>query len=278
MKDKSKKKKNTKEKKSKKKRRVDEMKLDDTASPADQDVVATVSLDANIASSPGCSWGSVFAAASQIKPAEGAEDEDFFKRNESTLVDPGLIKMSEIAASSLPKVETGPQKSDESSPAIHSLKRKHTDSYDDSLEGESILEGRMVPHPDTDDQFMVLVDSRQSVVYSALGRTASGDYLRLGTQDSGNICWDEDAFRNGKQDIPSKMFKDACIEADAIRLTPWQALVNKRARLDCCAWNLSVWVEQGMGKMFISERDLSRRFLQHFFLRKGGCDVCITLN
>jgi hypothetical protein len=196
---KTKKEKKNKKQKSTKERKADEPKLDDTAaSSADQEVVVTVSLDANIASLPGCSWGSVFAAASQITPAEGAEDEDFWKRNESTLVDPGLVKVSEIAASILPKVETCLQKSDKSSPETLSLKRKRTDSHDDSLNEEPTLEGRMVPHPDTDEQFMVLVDSRQNIVYSALKRTPSGDYLRLGFLDKGNICWDEDAFREGK--------------------------------------------------------------------------------
>jgi hypothetical protein len=47
---------------------------------------------------------------------------------------------------------------------------------------------------------MVLVDSKQNFVYSAMDRTPSGENLRIGSLgDSGDICWDDDAFVSRQQ-------------------------------------------------------------------------------
>jgi hypothetical protein len=215
MKDKNKKKKSKKEKKkSKKKRKLQETKLDVTCSSS-ADLV-TVSLDARIASSPGCSWGSVFAAAARIEPAEGADDEDFLRQTESTYVDPGLAKMSALAASRKydqkeTKDETSMQESDtsdtsdtsdrceKSRPELKLFKRKRQGSSSDSSQEEPTLLGRMVPHPDTLEQFMVLIDSHRHVIYSTMNQTPSGEHVRLGTLQNGEIVWDEHAFSQGMQ-------------------------------------------------------------------------------
>ena len=209
-KDKKKKRKNKKEKKNKKKRKLQETKLDENClSSAD---LVTVSLDASIASSPGCSWESVFAAAARIVPAEGADDEEFLRRTESTHVDAGLAKISALAlASSCQHVhkatedETPVQGSDTSDrhekirKGTKRSKRRRQDSTSDSSQEEPPLLGRMVSHPNTLEQFMVLVDSYRHVVYSAMNRTPSGDYVRLGTLQKGEIVWDEHAFSQGEK-------------------------------------------------------------------------------
>jgi hypothetical protein len=198
--------KNRKKKKSKKKRKLQETKLNETCSSS-ADLV-TVSLDASIASSPGYSWGSVFAAAARIEPAEGADDEDFVRRTESAHVDPGLATMAALAASSKhvqkeTKDETSIQGRDtsdrreKSRPESKLFKRKRQGSSSDSSQEEPTLLGRMVPHPDTLEQFMVLIDSHRHVVYSAMNQTPSGEHVRLGTLQNSEIVWDEHAFSHG---------------------------------------------------------------------------------
>lgn len=206
----NKKNKNKKEKKSKKRRKLSETKLDATCSSS-ADLV-TVSLDASIASSPGCSWESVFAAAARIVPAEGADDEDFLRRTGSTHVDPGLAKISALAAASCKHDHKATEDKTSMQGSIAGdrcgkvrtetklFKRKRQgSSSDSSQEEEPTLLGRMVPHPDTLEQFMVLIDSHQKVVYSAMNRTSNGEYVRLGTLQKGEIVWDDHAFSQGEE-------------------------------------------------------------------------------
>ena len=203
-----------------------------------------VSLDTAISSNAnaGCSWGSAFAAAAQIEPAEGI-DEEFLQRTDassSELTDAGLATISQLAADRmLASTAKKPSKSH---------KRKRSDIKDvcgvtadddkSEQEPESSLEGRMVPHPyiSSDEQVMVLVDSKHQVVYSSLDRTPSGDYLCIGRlSDRGEIHWNKNAF-NSFQQQQGKLCKiiRTCMHVSKPTLlptSPWLGSVKYRARL-----------------------------------------------
>lgn len=226
-----------------------------------------VSLDTSIASTAtsGCSWGSAFAAAAQIEPAEGIEDEEFVQRTDTSSgkeqVDAGLVKISQLA-SAVASAETAPvpalkkvaagsgtdqdgTTSEKEGYEINNTKprhkRKRSSSKDSSsavetTEGPTSLEGRMVPHPNSSEQVMVLVDSKKHVVYSAMDRNPSVDYLRLGSIDdgTGDILWDNDAFSSSQQGklTETHFSLHACIEADTfLPISPWLVSVKYRARL-----------------------------------------------
>ena len=182
-----------------------------------------VSLETNIATvAPGCSWVSAFAAAAQIKPAEGLDDEEFLKRTEASQVDSGLAKISQLAASTMTTARAEhtclteasnegnvgesskrPALTDDSI-TVKSHKRKREDdstaeSDSSSEEEPPSLEGRMVSHPHKSEEVMVLIDSKRRLVYDAMKRTASGNYLRVGSLVNGDICWNSSAFsKQGK--------------------------------------------------------------------------------
>lgn len=172
-----------------------------------------VPLDTAISSgaTAGCSWGSAFAAASQIEPAEGI-DEDFLQRTDASsrkMADPGLATISQLAADR--KLATAKKRHSKS----HKRKRSDikdvfyaTHDVEAAQDSESSLEGRMVQHPySPDEQVMILVDSKHQTVYSALDRTSSGDYLCIGSlSDCGEIHWNKDAV-NSSQQQQGKLFK-----------------------------------------------------------------------
>lgn len=182
-----------------------------------------VSLESSISSvaTAGCSWGSAFSAAAQIQPAEGIED-TFFSQQ---VVDAGLAKISQIAAASaaatnhanLKKKDasdigaeekaTKTLRMGEKADSIKHYKRKRSSSEVEDEANSTVptppvsMEGRMVAHPHSSgEQLMVLVDSKRNIVYSAIDRTPTGDYLRIGKLgDSGDISLDDNAFASQEQ-------------------------------------------------------------------------------
>jgi len=255
--------------KKKKKKGKKRPRSEETAAPK-----VEVSLDNGISAvaAAGCSWGSAFAAAAQIEPAEGLDDDEFLQRTDtSTQIDAGLAKISQLAAvtkiAAPTKQETVAAENDtpaggrsenaaakaggndtSSDTKSHKRKREEEDSSDGRAEEEpTSLEGRMVPHPHkSSEQVMVLVDSKRSIVYSAMDRTSSGDYIRIGAVVNGDICWDDGAF--AQQGTQSHCPRKLHVSKPALfRPTPWQVSVKYHA-------------------IVIQLK------------RKGGCDVCIIQN
>lgn len=185
---------------------------------------------------PGSSWGSVFSAAASVKLE--ALDDDFLartqcnatplasiaelarsvtiKRNRERNEEEDHQKMTkkpkimeaEDVANTVPRGEdanAGSSKNDRKK--TKKAKRAHkgtsaekVDSADVEITSDSpVLEGRMVPHPDKDEQIMVLLDNRKKVVYSALRKTDCGDLIAVGRlRSSGKIKWNSDAFDTGE--------------------------------------------------------------------------------
>lgn len=150
------------------------------------------------------SWESAFASASSIQPADGIDE--LMKQSSYSQVDPGLAKISKLAATIPCSVATNDDREGRERPAANNNdnthKRRRSDSdLSDRIEPEEevpvTLEGKMVPHPRQSAQLMILVDPVSKVVFSATERTPSGDMLRLGrisTKNTEEIDWDETAF------------------------------------------------------------------------------------
>mmetsp|Transcript_31169 Transcript_31169/g.47724 ORF Transcript_31169/g.47724 Transcript_31169/m.47724 type:complete len:526 (-) Transcript_31169:78-1655(-) len=162
------------------------------------------------------SWGSAFAAAASLPQEE--LDEDFLRRTISTQEDEGLAKIASLAKEQhqkqsspiispsssntdrnpIPEDDVVENVSDRKSKKKSKKKKKRkldessTQSVDvDTSPSSSLspptnnapLEGRMVKdprHPGGDEQLMVLVDSRNGKVYSALDRNSNGDMIEIG--------------------------------------------------------------------------------------------------
>lgn len=134
-------------------------------------------LDINIAQS-GCSWNSAFATASSIQLEQ--LDDDFLERTQSHKKDEGLAAVAELVKQ------------------VAKDKNKKIDEADErSHEGSSstCLIGKMVAHPISKEDFMILLNEETKDVYSALQRDDSGDLIEIGhVRQDGSIEWRDHAF------------------------------------------------------------------------------------
>ena len=189
-----------------------------------------------------------------MEPAEGAADQDFFQRTESSHIDPGLAKISQLASRNKQTAaetgehgvnddakETAARKEDDITVTekkrhtprnkAHKRKRQESSSSQESSSQEDVsLQGRMVQHPhNSTEQIMVLVDPRGNV-YSAMERTTTGERVRMGTLQQGEIVWNDDAFsKNGK--LSCVVISRGCMFRSRRSLPlSWQASVKYHAR------------------------------------------------
>ncbi|KAL9184418.1 hypothetical protein ACHAXT_002504 [Thalassiosira profunda] len=139
----------------------------------------------------GWSWGSAFAAASEVQPDEDL-DED---------VPPGGGGEGVMGISQLAMNHTKRASNVGTNIERAALKRKRSGSMsdDDDLasDDDASLEGRMVPF--NGDMSLVLVDKQSGKVYSSTERTDDGNRLVIGKIAKGKVELDPDAAKQTKR-------------------------------------------------------------------------------
>ena len=144
------------------------------------------------------SWGSAFAAASNIRPNDADLDDEFLQRTKASdnATDQGVVSVARLARGykSPPLHQSGTGKSmyskDKSNYAAN--KFVHSSAYDESdisIESQDTpLEGKIV------DELMVLVNKQNGHVYSSEARMPNGKRLVIGKVVNGKIELDRNAI------------------------------------------------------------------------------------
>mmetsp|Transcript_29726 Transcript_29726/g.45318 ORF Transcript_29726/g.45318 Transcript_29726/m.45318 type:complete len:376 (+) Transcript_29726:141-1268(+) len=146
-------------------------------------------LDINIARS-GCSWNSVFATASSIQLEE--LDDDFLKRTQSKKEDKGLAAIANL----------GKQVAKDK----HKAEREEDNSEKSQESFSASLTGKMVAHPKTKENFLILVNEKTMAVYSASERKDDGNMIKIGhMRKDKTIKWSQRAFL-GNNDAREQCF------------------------------------------------------------------------
>mmetsp|Transcript_1857 Transcript_1857/g.2560 ORF Transcript_1857/g.2560 Transcript_1857/m.2560 type:complete len:375 (-) Transcript_1857:129-1253(-) len=134
-------------------------------------------LDINNTQS-GCSWNSAFATASSVQLEQ--LDNDFLERTQSRERDKGLAAVAELVKQVAKDKNTKIDEADEG-------------SHEGSL--STGLIGKMVAHPISKEDFMILLNEETKDVYSTLQRDDSGNLIKIGhLRQDGSIEWHDQAF------------------------------------------------------------------------------------